>query len=97
MFRLHIDLPLGDNEEDAVKTSRYIVGLLQHCLKVDKQDNVCGDWGFKGDNTGLNGKFPENISVMQYRLAKDEDRRESNYLVKDDNGHVTRKKVSINL
>ena len=51
-YRLHIDVPLGTDEEDAI---------------------------------------PE-ISGMNYRLGHDEDRQKSNYLMKNEEGHVNNKK-----
>jgi len=36
-----------------------------------------------------------NISEINYRLGHDDDRQKSNYLMKNDNGHVNNKKSKI--
>jgi hypothetical protein len=35
--------------------------------------------------------------VINYRLGNDQDRQKSNYLIKNQNGHVANKKLKINL
>jgi hypothetical protein len=37
------------------------------------------------------------IDEVHYRLGYDEDRQKSNYLNKNDNGHVTNKKIKISI
>ena len=37
------------------------------------------------------------VDVINYRLGNDRDRQKSNYLIKNDNGHVANKKLKINL
>lgn len=41
--------------------------------------------------------FLSTDHVFQYRVAKDEDRRVSNYLIKDKNGHVSTAKIKISI
>jgi len=38
-----------------------------------------------------------NVEQINYRLGHDEDRQKSNYLDKNENGHVTNKKSRISL
>ena len=37
------------------------------------------------------------VDVINYRLGNDQDRQKSNYLIKNENGHVANKKLKINL
>jgi hypothetical protein len=37
----------------------------------------------------------ENVSEINYRLGHDDDRQKSNYLTKNENGHVNNKKSKI--
>ena len=73
MYRLHIDIPLGTDESEAVKKSQMVIALLL----MDR----------------------ETIPATQinYRLGHDEDRQKSNYLDKNENGHVSNKKTKISL
>ena len=36
-------------------------------------------------------------NLLQYRLSNDEDRTDKNYLVKDENGHVSTSKIKVDL
>ena len=38
-----------------------------------------------------------NIEEINYRLGHDDDRQKSNYMMKNENGHVNNKKCKINL
>lgn len=38
-----------------------------------------------------------NITEINYRLGHDDDRQKSNYLIKNENGHVNNKKSKIDL
>ncbi len=69
-YRLHIDIPLGIDEEQAIEMSRRIVSTL---------------------------RVPSGVSQINYRLGHDEDRQKSNYLDKNENGHVSNKKIKITI
>lgn len=74
-YRLHIDVPLPFSEEEAIRVSQFLVGLLHNNILLDKF----------------------NVSEINYRLGHDDDRQKSNYLMKNENGHVNNKKCKINL
>jgi hypothetical protein len=78
-YRLHIDIPLGTNEEEAIEMTKKIM-----------------NWCFlsEGALTDM-----ENFGVEQinYRLGHDEDRQKSNYLDKNENGHINNKKTRVSL
>tara|TARA_Y100000034_G_C6563091_1_gene243725 strand:- start:12 stop:266 length:255 start_codon:yes stop_codon:yes gene_type:complete len=77
-YRLHIDIPLGDDEEQATFIGNNLINQFFedyssapiHILK-EKYD----------------------IDQVNYRLGHDEDRQKSNYFDKDENGHVSNKKM----
>ena len=72
-FRLHIDIPLGHNEKDAIDVVKRIESKFHILLEEEK------DRKFK----------------VSYRLGHDEDRQKSNYLDKNENGHVSNKKTTL--
>ena len=76
-FRLHIDIPLGTDEEKAIMNSEEIVYMIE-----SQKDFLL-----------------ESLRVEQlnYRLGHDEDRQKSNYLDKNENGHVSNKKFRIDI
>lgn len=75
-YRLHIDIPLGQNEEEAITiASRMISTLSTHVRDRSKIDSC--------------------IEGMNYRLGHDEDRQKSNYLMKNEEGHVNNKKIRL--
>jgi len=76
-YRLHIDIPMGSDEDIAVvQTKRLIKSLFS-----GKQEEVM--------HTHL-------LTQVNYRLGCDEDRQKSNYLDRNENGHVSNKKTRIN-
>jgi hypothetical protein len=77
-YRLHIDIPLGTDEEEAEKNAELLVMYL-----FNEERNY----------------FPKNLGVEQvnYRLGYDDDRQKSNYLDKNENGHVSNKKTRISI
>ena len=78
-YRLHIDIPLGMNEDTAKYKSKL---LVQEFLNSHH------------DSLGhLNEKY--DIDQFNYRLGHDEDRQKSNYLDVNENGHVSNKKCKI--
>ena len=82
MYRLHIDIPVGTDEETAIKT-------VKQFIQWTFQDIDCKDRIIKiTDN---------NVKQINYRLGHDEDRQKSNYLIKNENGHVSNKKTRIDI
>ena len=81
MYRLHIDIPLGPNENDAIQQVEDL--MHWHFADVDAQEKIKYLMG--------------NVEQINYRLGHDEDRQKSNYLDKNENGHVTNKKSRISL
>jgi len=80
-FRLHIDIPLGNDEEEA---SRMAKNIIRWCFEdKDAKTRILS--------------FASGVEKMNYRLGNDKDRQKSNYLQKTENGHVTNKKCRINL
>ena len=83
-FRLFIDIPLGENEEDAIAVAKSIVEW--HFNDVDAKDKL---------QRLTNGRV--DLSEINYRLGNDDDRQKSNYIDKTENGHVTTKKCRITM
>ena len=81
-YRIHIDIPLGGNEEEAVYKANL---LIQEFFKLNQ--STAGNL--------INEKY--EIEKASYRLGHDEDRQKSNYLDKNENGHVSNKKTVIDL
>jgi hypothetical protein len=81
-FRLFIDIPLGNNEEDAIAVAKSIIGW--HFQDAEAKDKI---------QRLTNGRI--DLSEINYRLGHDEDRQKSNYIDKTENGHVTTKKCRI--
>tara|TARA_Y100001938_G_C8021932_1_gene395782 strand:- start:61 stop:318 length:258 start_codon:yes stop_codon:yes gene_type:complete len=79
-YRMHIDIPLGHDEEEAIKAAKQIAHW--HLSDVDAQLKI---------KNLSNGK----VQKINYRLGHDEDRQKSNYLDKNENGHVSNKKTQI--
>ena len=81
-YRLHIDIPLGADEEDAIRMANQ---LMQWTF-VDE------------DCKGKLLRLTHNqIEQVNYRLGHDEDRQKSNYLIQNKNGHVSNKKTRIDI
>ncbi len=82
MYRLHIDIPLGTDEQEAVRMAN---SLMQ--------------WTFADIDckTRLKTLTSDGIEQVNYRLGHDEDRQKSNYLDKNENGHVSNKKTKISI
>ena len=76
MFRLHIDIPLPQSEEEAIANSKKIMEVLHYMLRSQPFGII-------------------QMEQINYRLGHDEDRQKSNYLDKNDNGHVSNKKSKI--
>lgn len=73
-YRLHIDVPLGSSEEEAIQKTQKLMNLL--LLSENTKSDI--------QNLG--------IDQINYRLGYDDDRQKSNYLIKNENGHVSNKK-----
>lgn len=82
MYRLHIDIPLTTDEDESI---RFVNELLKTIVNADSESCIFGD-GFNSDEITIN-----------YRLGHDEDRQKSNYMQKNENGHVNNKKSSLTL
>ena len=81
-YRLHIDIPLGSDEEEAIKMAE---SLMQWTFAdVDCKSRI--------QRLTFGG-----IEQVNYRLGHDEDRQKSNYLIKNENGHVSNKKTRIDI
>ena len=79
MYRLHIDIPLGFGEEEAINQVTSI--MHWHFSDGDAQEKL---------KTIMGG-----VEQVNFRLGHDEDRQKSNYLNKTENGHVTNKKTRL--
>lgn len=75
-YRVHIDIPLGNDEDDAIRSTLMIVGALENNFPMMKSIG---------------------IEQVNFRLGHDEDRQKSNYMSKNENGHVGNKKTRIDL
>ena len=80
-YRLHIDIPLGTDEDSAIVKSKI---LMQEFMS-----------SHRSELNFLNEKY--DIEEMNYRLGNDEDRQKSNYLDKNENDHVSNKKTRVAL
>jgi len=80
-FRLHIDIPLGYDEYEAIDKARSLIHW--HFSDPEAREKI--------------RRLMGNIEEVNYRLGHDEDRQKSNYLQKTDNGHVINKKCRLNL
>mgnify|MGYP003627555043 CR=1 FL=1 len=80
-YRLHIDIPLGEDERNAIYKANL---LMQELIKESPQHSNLHH---------LHEKY--QITQVNYRLGNDEDRQKSNYLATNENGHVTNKKTRI--
>ena len=75
-YRLHIDIPLGSNEEEAIQIASQMISTLSTHVRNRSKIDSC-------------------IEGMNYRLGHDEDRQKSNYLLKNEEGHVNNKKIRL--
>ena len=79
MYRLHIDIPLGSNENDAIQQVEDL--MRWHFEDPDAREKV--------------KNLMSDVTQINYRLGHDEDRQKSNYMKKTENGHVTNKKCRL--
>lgn len=84
MYRLHVDIPLGHNEEIA----KQVAGSIVRCVFQD------GDAQERIQRLALD-RF--DIKEINCRLGNDEDRQKSNYLDVNENGHASNKKIRIRI
>ena len=82
-YRLHIDIPLGNDEEKSIKAAESLMEWYFNDVdaKVKIKRLTCG----------------ADLSTINYRLGHDDDRQKSNYLDKNENGHVRNKKTRISI
>jgi len=83
-YRLHIDIPLGADEENAIAAATQIV--TWYFADIDARNKL---QTLTLDNVDL--------EEINYRLGNDDDRQKSNYLDKNENGHVSNKKIRISI
>jgi len=76
MYRLHIDIPVGHDEEKAIEICQQMISTISTHVRTRSQ-------------------ITPEIEGMNYRLGHDEDRQKSNYLSKNENGHVNNKKIRL--
>ena len=81
-YRLHIDIPLGENAEDAIANASSIMEF--HFNDKEAKEKI---QRLTYDRSPL--------TEINYRLGHDEDRQRSNYLDINENGHVNNKKSKI--
>jgi len=82
-YRLHIDIPLEFEEDVAIEITNRIMDNINDYFKIvsDKRRHP------------LN--IESSIDVINYRLGHDDDRQKSNYLMKNEEGHVNNKKCHL--
>tara|TARA_Y100000004_G_scaffold35498_1_gene38045 strand:- start:52 stop:315 length:264 start_codon:yes stop_codon:yes gene_type:complete len=73
-YRIHIDIPLGDDEKKSFQKTKNVMGMLE------KEFARFASMG---------------IEQLNIRLGHDDDRQKSNYLIKDENDHVSNKKLKM--
>jgi len=83
MYRLHIDIPMGTSEEEAIAAAKQL--MEWHFVDVDAKEKI------QRLSVGV------DLSTINYRLGHDEDRQKSNYLDINENGHASNKKIRIDL
>ena len=79
-YRMHIDIPLGADEETAIRLAKEFIVTLEQA--EDEMGLFCGGHGLD----------PIQIN---YRLGRDDDRQKSNYMMKNEEGHVNNKKCRL--
>ena len=84
MYRLHVDIPLGHDEDTAKQVAEQVVQWVFR--GEDAQERI--------QRLAL-GKF--DIQEINYRLGNDQDRQKSKYLCVNENGHTTNKKIRIRI
>ncbi len=80
-FRLHIDIPLDGDEGKAISVATR---YLRWFITDDEAMQK------------IKSLLPE-VKEVNIRLGNDEDRQKTNYLLKNENGHVSNKKIRIDL
>tara|TARA_R110002051_G_scaffold71886_4_gene130021 strand:- start:1145 stop:1459 length:315 start_codon:yes stop_codon:yes gene_type:complete len=94
-YRLHIDIPLGNDEDKAIEDAKFFIETLTTAERVDTDPATYRParllHGFLQRRLARTGS---NFQ-MNYRLGHDEDRQKSNYLMKNEEGHVNNKKCRL--
>ena len=124
-YRLHIDIPLGDDKEKSTDSAYLLTEELiakhgrtipmafkkegdtmsQYRLHIDiplgqDEDTAIEDAKFFVETltmaqNEMNIQFLSQNFQMNYRLGHDDDRQKSNYLMKNEEGHVNNKKCRL--
>jgi hypothetical protein len=83
-YRLHIDIPLGEDEEKATHNAYLLIEELitEHGRTIPMALKL-----------NLHEKY--GVDEVYYRLGHDDDRQKSNYLDKNENGHCSNKKLKL--
>tara|TARA_Y100000004_G_scaffold163635_1_gene193169 strand:- start:125 stop:430 length:306 start_codon:yes stop_codon:yes gene_type:complete len=81
-YRLHIDIPLGTDEAEAIANAKSI--MEWHFIDKEAREKI---------QTLTYDRTP--LTEINYRLGHDDDRQRSNYLHINENGHVNNKKSKI--
>lgn len=84
MYRLHIDIPLGENEAEAVSAAQEFAKWI--LMDQEGKDRIRKTLG-----------MGETTMIVNYRLGNDNDRQRSNYLDINENGHVSTKKMRVEI
>ena len=84
MYRLHVDIPLGNDKENALAAASQIIEW--YFKDIDAKEKI----------QRLVTNHVE-IDQINCRLGHDDDRQKSNYLDINENGHASNKKIRINL
>jgi hypothetical protein len=88
-FRLHIDIPMGEDEAKACEISKDLMEVIIRTVKAGRILTPDSNLGSREE--------PWPIELLQYRLGNDEDRCVKNYLVKTENGHATKAKTQVEI
>ena len=82
-YRLHIDIPLGSDEAEAINAAESLIRW--HFIDPEAANKI------KRLTSDV------SLSTINYRLGHDEDRQKSNYLQVNENGHASNKKTRISI
>lgn len=83
MYRLHLDVPCGTDQKEAIRVAKLIIEDFKRGL---------------AESTAAFDPFFNNNSIeIGVRLGNDEDRGTSNYLEFTSSGHCLNRKIKIKL
>lgn len=81
MYRLHLDVPLGEDQEEAIRVSRAIIKDVQR--------------GITENTASFDNMFTKTPIEVNARLGNDASRYRSNFLDINENGHASNKKTKV--